>query len=136
MSHSLYEEQRDVNGKGSWWQLADPKGYYYTFRRADGYFYCFCSEHTVESPGKFESAKAMEAHLRGKNKKASTWPYQGPEPVVPYTVSLFLTITRDRNAYSQSIFKSEEQASFNSEKGKLRRNAFLPKTVKIPEVCD
>lgn len=93
MSQSLYEQPRNVNGKGAWWQLVDLKGFYYTFRRADGYFYCICSEHTLENPGKFESAKAMESHLRGaKHGKAATWPYQGPEPLVPYTVGEILMI--------------------------------------------
>lgn len=87
MEKSLYTQARDTTGNGSWWQLATPNGFCYLLRHEDGNFHCICSEHTAENPCLFSNAKAMEAHLSGKNGKEPQWPYKGPEPIIPYTVS-------------------------------------------------
>lgn len=86
MSDSIYNEPRDIKGKGNWWQMATPEGFCYTFRHEDGYYHCICAEHTAENPFRFKDAKSMEGHLRGKNNKSAMWPYRGHGHVIPYTV--------------------------------------------------
>ena len=90
MSHKLYDEPKDAQGKGSWYQLALKEGYYYIFRHSDGYYHCICKNgnHTAQKYGRFVSAKGMEEHLRGKGGKAPAGPYMGPEPMMKYKVSI------------------------------------------------
>ena len=90
MSHTLYNEPKNANGQGNWYQLALKEGYYYVFRHSDGYYHCICKNgrHTTQDYGRFISAKGMEEHLRGKGGKAAAEPYMGPEPIIKYKVCI------------------------------------------------